>query len=233
MTGCLILAATPIGNLEDVSTRLARVLKEADGLYCEDTRQTRKLLQRLELSRELRAFHEHSEPAVLEQIAERVAQGEVVVYVSDAGMPGISDPGYELVNLAHERDLPLDVLPGPSAVINALVLSGLPNHRFCFMGFFPAKQEKRRDLIDELRRIQMTSIHFESPNRIGYCLEYLNEMIPETTVALCREMTKLHQQVLRGTPAEVARGLERERGEFVLVVGPVVEARVEETVEQS
>ncbi len=220
----LILAATPIGNLEDASPRLKRVLEEADHVYAEDTRQSGKLLKHLEVSRRLSSFHEHSGPGVLKHIGNQLEGGETVAYISDAGMPGISDPGYELVRTARELDVEVDVIPGPSAVINALVLSGLPNHGFCFMGFFPPKAEQRRLLVSRLELLDMTSIFFEGPSRIEQALAFLAETIPQTPIAVCREMTKLHQEVLRGTPSQVLGRLEMARGEFVLVIGPVIKA---------
>ncbi len=219
----LILAATPIGNLQDASPRLRRTLLEADHLYAEDTRQTAKLLKHFDIQRPLSSFHEHSPLQVRERIGTLLEQGAMVVYVSDAGMPGISDPGFELVNLALERAVEVDVLPGPSAVVNALVLSGLPNHEFCFLGFFPGRGKKQDDLIERLRVLAMTSIFFEAPSRIIHTLAYLAKNIPETPIALCRELTKLHQEVIRGRADEVV--LSTVKGEMVLVIGPVTSLR--------
>ncbi len=216
----LILAATPIGNLQDASPRLARVMADADLLFAEDTRQTRKLLQHFEIERPLRAFHEFSDERALAAVRRELQAGKKIVYVSDAGMPAVSDPGYELVQLAINEDIEIDVIPGPSAVLNALVLSGLPSHEFCFLGFLPTTDEKRRRLLARLGALQMTAIFFEAPTRIGYSLAWLAEQAPLAQVALCRELTKLHQQVLRGTAAEVAAALTVPKGEMVLVVGP-------------
>lgn len=217
----LILAATPIGNLEDASPRLKRVLEEADHLYTEDTRQSGKLLKHLEINRRLSSFHEHSGPAILQRIGRQLDEGETVAYISDAGMPGVSDPGFELVRLAQEKDVAVDVIPGPSAVINALVLSGLPNHAFCFLGFFPSTKEQRKAMLSRLEQIAMTAVFFEGPSRIEHSLGFLQEAAPQVQVAVCREMTKLHQEVLRGTPEEVLQSLETVKGEFALVIGPV------------
>ncbi len=217
----LILAATPIGNLEDISFRLKRTLQEAENLYAEDTRQSGKLLKHLEIERKISSFHEHSPPAVLSQISRKLEAGETVAYISDAGMPGISDPGFELVRVAQNLDVEIDVIPGPSAVVNALILSGLPNHAFCFLGFFPTTLEKRKAMIDRLAVLDMTAVFFEGPTRIEKTLSFLNSACPETPVAICREMTKLHQEVLRGRPQEVLERL-TSRGEFALVIGPIV-----------
>lgn len=217
----LVLAATPIGNLGDISARLAQQLRTSDFLYAEDTRQTRKLLQHLEIERHVEAFHEHSGPEILSTIRHRFESGQTLTYVTDAGMPGISDPGFELVRLAHELKVTVDVLPGPCAAINALVLSGLPNHEFCFLGFFPEKQGKRMDLLDRLRLLQMTAIFYESPKRIGHCLEFLNQHVPQAEIAVCRELTKQFQETLRGTPSQVIDALQMHKGEFVLMIGPL------------
>jgi len=217
----LILAATPIGNVADASPRLQQVLREADTVFAEDTRHAARLLQRLGIDRSTRAFHDHSEAHVLDRIGQTLTAGKTVVYISDAGMPGINDPGYELVRLARERDVPVDVVPGPSAVINALVLSGLPSHEFCFLGFFPTTPVKRARMLDRLEAMQMTAVFFEGPSRIVSALEWLTAHAPDTEIAVCREMTKLHQEVLTGTPASVAKALEMVKGEFCLVIGPV------------
>lgn len=228
----LTLAATPIGNLDDSSTRLAQVLREADQLFAEDTRQSRKLLRHLGIERKLASFHEHSETATLDHIGNLLQRGQHVAYISDGGMPGISDPGYELVRRALDLDIQVDVIPGPCALINALVLSGLPNHAFCFLGFFPTRPERRRELMQKLQHMEMTAIFYEAPSRIGYTLEFLAEEIGDTPIALCREMTKRHQQVLRGRPAEVLAALTLPKGEMALVVAPITEMRAEKTLEQ-
>ncbi|MDJ0837596.1 MAG: 16S rRNA (cytidine(1402)-2'-O)-methyltransferase [Acidobacteriota bacterium] len=220
----LILAATPIGNIEDASPRLRRVLAEADAVFAEDTRHARKLLTRLEIDRPTASFHDHSGESGLHGIGKLLDEGRTVVYISDAGMPGINDPGYELVRLARDRDAEVDVIPGPCAAINALVLSGLPTHHFCFLGFFPTTVEKRAAMIERLRLLNMTAVFFEGPSRIVHALEWLSETIPQTQIAVCRELTKRHQQVLCGTPGEVREALEMVKGEFCLVIGPVRES---------
>ena len=218
----LILAATPIGNLEDASERLRKTLADCDHLYAEDTRNSARLLKHLGIDRPLSSFHEHSPPAIRERIGRQLEDGADVAYISDAGMPGINDPGYELVQLAYDREIEVDVIPGPTAVINALVLSGLPSHAFCFLGFFPNTLEKRKTMLQRLLNIQMTAVFFEGPSRVLQTLAFLKEHAPQTPIAICREMTKLHQQVIRGLPVEVAEKLEVIKGEFVLVIGPVV-----------
>lgn len=220
----LILAATPIGNLQDISPRLARTLERARHIYAEDTRHSQKLLNHLGLSRRLESFHEHSPKETLQRIGALLQRGDSVVYLTDAGMPGVSDPGYELVRLAHRLDMAVDVLPGPSAVMNALVLSGLPCHEFCFLGFFPEKPGRARALLERLSVLRMTTIFFEAPSRISFTLALLQNHLPGVQIALCREMTKVHQQVLRGNPGEVAAALSAAKGEMALVIGPVLQA---------
>jgi len=223
----LILATTPIGNLEDASPRLKRTLAEADRLFAEDTRRTRRLLEAMGLQRELESFHDHSEPSVLAGIGALLEEGKTVAYVSDAGAPTISDPGYELARLALERGIALDVIPGPSAVIAALTLSGLPCHEFCFLGFFPVKQTQREAMLERLTALRMTAVFFEAPPRIERTLDFLAERAPEAAIAVCREITKLHQETLRGAPAEVRAALTTIKGEFTLVVGPLSAAAPE------
>lgn len=219
----LILAATPIGNLEDGSPRLKRVLEEADRVFAEDTRHSRKLLQHWGIGRGLEAFHEHSDGRAVGHVRACLQRGETIVYISDAGMPGISDPGYELVRMAYELGVEVDVIPGPSAVINALVLSGLPSHQFSFLGFFPVKEEARIKMLARLAELAMTTLFFESPNRIREVLTLVDQTYPNLQVALCRELTKRHQEVLRGTAAEVLSAMAMDKGEMVLVFAPVEE----------
>lgn len=219
----LILAATPIGNLSDCSQRLATCLAEADYIYAEDTRHARKLLKFLDISQRLHPFHDHSPPPVLKQIRRILEAGHSLVYISDAGTPLLNDPGYELVQIALDLDVPIDHVPGPSAPVNALVLSGLPPHEFCFLGFFPTKKAKREALLTRLPNLAMTAIFFEAPSRIRQTLRFLETHLPSTAIALCRELTKMHQEVLRGTPTEVQTKLQVEKGEIVLLIDKVTQ----------
>jgi 16S rRNA (cytidine1402-2'-O)-methyltransferase len=218
--GRLLICATPIGNLEDVTLRVLRALGEADVVACEDTRRTRVLLDRHNVSAgRLQSLHEHNERARAVELAEWVRAGETVALVSDAGMPLISDPGYALVRECIALDLPIEVLPGPSAAPAALVLSGLPIDRWCYVGFLPRRRGQRERVLAEARE---TLVAFESPHRLTATLQLLAEVDPERPVAVCRELTKLHEEVVRGSAAELAeRYSERAvRGEIVLVVGP-------------
>ena len=213
------MCATPIGNLEDVTLRVLRALGEADVLACEDTRRTRVLLDRHGIRAvSLVSLHEHNERARADQLAARVRAGETVALVSDAGTPLISDPGYVLVRECIREGLPVEVLPGPSAVPVALVASGLPVDRWCFVGFLPRKRGQRERLLADAAE---TLVAFESPRRLSATLDMLAHVDPQRPVAVCRELTKLHEEVSRGPAAELAQRY-RERpakGEVVLVVG--------------
>jgi 16S rRNA (cytidine1402-2'-O)-methyltransferase len=217
--GQLLVCATPIGNLEDVTLRVLRALGEADVIACEDTRRTRVLLDRHSIrAASLVSLHEHNERARAPELAVRIGAGETVALVSDAGMPLVSDPGYALVQACIREGLPVEVLPGPSAVLSALILSGLPPDRWRFVGFLPRKRGQRERLLADTVE---TLVAFESPKRLPVTLEMLAHADPQRPVAVCRELTKLHEEVARGSAAELAERY-RERppkGEVVLVVG--------------
>ena len=215
------LVATPIGNLEDVSARALRVLREADLVAAEDTRHTRKLLSHYGIPAQVVSLHEHNERARAASLIERVLEGQVVALVTDAGSPGIADPGYPVVRAAVAAGVRVESIPGPSAVITALQVSGLPTDAFLFAGFLPPKGAARRRRLEELSAQRETVVVFESPHRIDKCLEDLEAVWGERPIALARELTKLHEQVLRGSAREVRAALRAEwkRGEMVLVLG--------------
>jgi 16S rRNA (cytidine1402-2'-O)-methyltransferase len=217
--GRLVVCPTPIGNLEDVTLRALRALREADVIACEDTRHTRKLLERHEIGGRMVSYHEHNERARAKELAGRIGRGEVVALVTDAGTPSISDPGEELVRACRDAGLPVEVLPGPNAAVTALVASGLPAARWRFAGFLPRRVgELRRELE---RAGAETLVAYESPRRLAATLAALAELDPERPAAVCRELTKLHEEVVRGSAAELAaRFAGGTRGEVVLVVGP-------------
>jgi 16S rRNA (cytidine1402-2'-O)-methyltransferase len=219
--GRLVVCATPIGNLGDVSARLARALAEADLIACEDTRQTRKLLAHLGVHARLVSYYEANEPDRADRLAERIAAGERVALVTDAGMPAVSDPGHDLIGACLARGLEVEVVPGPSAVLAALVVSGLPTDRFCFEGFLPRKASARARRLEELAGERRTMVLFEAPHRVLDTFDAMIEVFgPGRPCALARELTKVHEQVLRGTLAEVRRRLAGQgpRGELTLVV---------------
>lgn len=217
----MFLVATPIGNLEDITHRAVRVLGEVALVAAEDTRHTRRLLDHYGIRARLVSLFEHNERHRVPELIERLLGGESVAVVTDAGSPGISDPGYPLVRAAIEAGVRVESVPGPSAVIGALQLSGLPTDAFVFAGFLPVKPGARRRRLEELHQGRETVVAFESPHRIDACLADLESIWGERPIALAREITKLHEQVLRGTAAEVRAALnpERRRGEMVLVLG--------------
>ena len=219
--GTLFLVATPIGHLEDVTQRALRVLREASLVAAEDTRHTRGLLERHGIAARVVSLFEHNERARIPALLQRLAAGESVAVVTDAGSPGIADPGYPLVRAAIAAGFRVESVPGPSAVIAALQVSGLPTDSFTFVGFLPVKQGARRRLLEELSERRETVVAFESPHRIDAALEDLEAVWGERPIALARELTKVFEQVLRGSAREVRAALtpEQRRGEIVLVLG--------------
>jgi 16S rRNA (cytidine1402-2'-O)-methyltransferase len=215
--GRLVVCPTPIGNLEDVTLRVLAALRDADVVACEDTRHTRVLLERYGVSASLVSYHEHNERARAAELVSRMQEGAVVALVSDAGMPLVSDPGYALVQGCIAAGLAVEVLPGPSAALTALVASGLPSDAWRFAGFLPRK----RGALEEVLRSPETVVAFESPRRVGASLGVLASLDAARPVAVCRELTKLHEQIVRGTASELAaRYAEQDpRGEIVLVIG--------------
>ena len=216
----LAVCATPIGNLEDVTLRVLDELRAADVVLCEDTRHTRVLLDRHEISARLLSYHEHNEAKRTAELLPRLEAGERVALVSDAGLPGISDPGARLVGAALAAGVPVTVLPGPSAVETALVASGLAAERYQFVGFLPRGAGALRALWDELARWPYPVVAFESPRRLPATLRSLAEVDAERIVAVCRELTKKFEEVVRGPAAVVARRFaEAPKGEITLVLG--------------
>jgi 16S rRNA (cytidine1402-2'-O)-methyltransferase len=219
--GTLFLVATPIGNLEDITRRALRVLGEVDLVAAEDTRHTRRLLEHFGLSVPVTSLFEHNERARIPGLLRRLLDGDSVALVTDAGSPGVSDPGFPLVRAAVAEGIRVESVPGPSAVIAALQVSGLPTDAFTFVGFLPVKGAARRRRLEEWTTRRETLVAFESPHRIVSCLEDLEAVWGERPIALARELTKLHEQVLRGTAREVREALrpDQRRGEMVLVLG--------------
>jgi 16S rRNA (cytidine1402-2'-O)-methyltransferase len=216
----LAVCASPIGNLDDVTLRLLRELEEADLVLCEDTRQTRKLLDRHRLRAKLMSYHEHNEAKRTAEVLPRLEAGERIALLSDAGLPAVSDPGARLISAALEAGLPVTVLPGPSAVETALVASGLAGERYQFVGYLPRGERARQQLWEELARWPHPVVAFESPRRLPASLGSLARAQPERPVAVCRELTKRFEEVVRGSAAEVAeRFRDPPKGEITLVVG--------------
>lgn len=219
--GVIALAATPIGNLADATPRLVSAFEQADLIAAEDTRRTGLLRERLGITRHapLVSCHEHNEQAKAEEIVSCAAHGQRVLLVTDAGMPTVSDPGYVIVQVAIARGVPLTVLPGPSAPLLALALSGLPTDRFCFEGFLPRKQTALRRRLEELSSEERTMIFLESPRRLEVTLGALAQVFGTgRSAAVCRELTKMHEDVWRGNLGELKEKASEVRGEIVLVV---------------
>jgi 16S rRNA (cytidine1402-2'-O)-methyltransferase len=227
MPGHLVLVPTPIGNLGDLTERAKEALASADLVACEDTRRTGGLLKHLGIDKPLLRFDDHAGEEAFLRVAAELAAGRSVAYCSDAGMPGINDPGFEIARAARAAGAEVTVLPGASAVLLAVVASGLPCHAFSFLGYLPSRSEPRRTFLKGMAGREETSIVFETPHRIHETLSELAELLPDREIALGRELTKLHESWYRGTPAEVIQALGREdRGEMVLVLAGAAAKRV-------
>jgi len=236
-TGTLYIVATPLGNLEDITLRAIRVLKDVSVIACEDTRRTVKILNRYEIRTPLFIFHEYNKVRAGASILRRLRDGEGVALVSDAGTPAISDPGFELVREAIAAGVPIEVVPGPSALIAALVVSGLPTDHFAFEGFLPVRREKRRKAMKALASETRTMIFYESPQRVADFLREAAEIFGDRRACFVRELTKIHEEILRGTLPELCAEISRRGsvlGEITIViegVGKTVELSVEEIVQ--
>lgn len=220
--GRLLVCATPIGNLGDVTLRVLEALKSVDAIAAEDTRVTAKLLARYGIDTRMERFDEHTAAQRTPLLVERMLHGESIALVSDAGTPGVSDPGARLIAACVEAGVPIDALPGASALLAAVTASGLPMQPLYFGGFFPRKAGERRALLQSLASLDATLVFFESPKRIASALLAVAEVLPDRTAAMARELTKLHEEVVSGPAAELAAALaDRElKGEAVLLIGP-------------
>lgn len=221
-TGCLYLVATPIGNLEDITLRALRVLKEADLLACEDTRETQKLLNHYSIRKRLVSYHEHNEITRAPELVIELEQGAQVALVSDAGTPVVSDPGHRLVTLCLRHGIRVVPIPGPSALIAALAASGLSIEEFLFVGFLPARSGERRKALSGLAAQPRTLVLYEAPHRLEDTLKDALEILGARPAAIARELTKLHEEFLRGDLAELLERIRRKppRGEITLLIGP-------------
>jgi 16S rRNA (cytidine1402-2'-O)-methyltransferase len=225
MAGTLYLVSTPIGNLEDITHRAVRLLGEVDVIACEDTRHTKKLLNHYGINTRTISYHEHNESERAAELFERLKQGANVAVVSDAGTPGISDPGFRLTRMAIENEIRVVPVPGANALIAALVSSGMPTDEFLFGGFLPARSGARRTRLSELRSIAATLIFYEAPHRIAATLRDAREILGERQAVVARELTKLHEEISRGSLSELAARFssgERSRGEMVLIIDRAV-----------
>lgn len=228
-TGCLYLVATPIGNLEDITLRAIRVLKEADLIACEDTRQTQKLLQHYAIHKEMISYHAHNELTRAPELVIQLEQGAQVALVSDAGTPVVSDPGHRLVVLCLRHHIPVVPIPGPSAFVAALAASGLPTDEFLFVGFLPSRAGARRKKLDALKSEPRALVMYEAPHRLADTLSDAADILGSRQAVVAREVTKIHEEFLRGTLAEL-RDAARERaprGEITLMIAPAVEGELQ------
>ena len=213
----LYVVATPIGNLEDISLRALRILREVKLIAAEDTRKTKRLLVTYDIKTPMTSYHEHNKRSKLDYILGRLEDGDVAL-VSEAGMPGMSDPGYELIAAAHQRGIPVVPIPGPSAVVTALVISGLPTDRFVYIGFLPHKANARQRLLESVAHEYGTIVALESPHRLLATLNDILLILGDRKIAICRELTKIHEEVFRGTISQAIKHFTRPRGEFTLVI---------------
>jgi 16S rRNA (cytidine1402-2'-O)-methyltransferase len=230
----LYLVATPIGNLEDISLRALRTLREVKLIAAEDTRRTRQLLAAYEIKTPLTSYHEHNKRAKMGYILDCLEGGDVAL-VADAGMPGISDPGYELVVAATERGIPVVPVPGASVVVTALVVSGLPTGRFIYLGFLPRRAGSRRRRLELVAGEEGTIVVLETPHRLEAALDDILSVLGDRRVAVCRELTKVHEEVFRGVVSEARAHFTQPRGEFALVIagrGEVEAPQLTEDIEQ-
>jgi len=232
MAGTLYLVATPIGNLEDITLRALRVLREVDLIACEDTRHTRKLLEHYGIQKATLSYHEHNEALRSGELLEKLRQGASVALVSDAGTPLVSDPGYRLVTKAIESGITIEPVPGASAILAALTASGLPTDAFLFAGFLPARPGPRRKLLAKFKDEPATLVFYEAPHRILEALEDIDAVLGARPIVLARELTKLHQEFLRGTAASLREALRARpplKGEITLLVGRAAARAGDET----
>lgn len=231
----LYLVGTPIGNLEDITQRALRVLKEADLIACEDTRHTQQLLNHFGIGTRTTSYHEHNEITRAPELVAQLEQGSRIALVTDAGMPGVSDPGFRLIDLAIRHHIPVIPVPGPAAFLAALVASGLATDSFSFEGFLPAKRGQRRAILEEIRNSPQTQIFYEAPHRVKETLQDVVEVLgPDRHLVLAREITKIHEEFLRGSAHEVLEQLKERpeiRGEITLLIGKADEKQSAEKVE--
>ena len=221
MTGTLYIVSTPIGNLSDISSRAIKVLKDADIIACEDSRHTKKLLSHYSVDTRLTSYHEHNEITKSQKLVEELKDGKNIALVSDAGTPSISDPGYRIVKLAIKNSIPVVPIPGPSSVISALTVSGLPPDKFTFLGFLPKTKNQIEKLCDQYINEPHTLIFFESPRRIKKSLKFILDILGNREASVCRELTKMHEEIVCGTLnelSEIFNDREDIKGEITLVI---------------
>lgn len=235
MSGTLYVVATPIGNLEDMTYRAVRVLQEVDLVAAEDTRHSRKLLEYYGIKTVLTSYHEHNEEARADQLLERLQNGESIALISDAGTPCIADPGYRLVSRCREAEITVVAVPGPSALIAAMSIAGLPTDAFRFLGFLPSKAHGRRQLLEQIKQERQTLAFYEGPHRLRNCLQDIAEICgPDRQLSVARELTKRHEELFSGTASEALEFYsgDKIRGELVLLLAPAPERKPAGTVKE-
>ncbi len=218
MSGILYIVATPIGNLEDITLRALRVLKEVDVIAAEDTRQTLKLLNHFEISKPLISYHRHNEEFKSDILLEKLKNGENIALVSDAGTPGICDPGEEIIKKAVEEDIKIIPIPGACAMINALIASGIDTKEFNFLGFLPLNKKLRKEKIEEIKNSNKTVIIYEAPHKMKNTLEDLKEILNNRKIVLAREITKIHEEFIRGNIKDLTQKIDGLKGEMILII---------------
>jgi len=214
----IYFAATPIGNLEDITYRVIRVMKEVDCIICESVKKTKILMDHYGIDKPLKSYNDFNKKKMTDWILHKLKEGKDFVFVTSAGSPLISDPGFFLVKNLIKENLSFTSLPGPSSVINSLIISGLPPDKFIFHGYLPKKKGKRRKILESLNCEERTFIIFESPKRVQRLLEEIEEILPEREIVLTREMTKIYEEVIRGTPREILDNMPNLKGEFVVLI---------------
>ena len=215
----IYFAATPIGNLEDITYRVIRIMKEVDGIICESSQKTRILLNHYGINKPLKSYNDFNKEKVTDWVLDRLKKGQNFVFVSSAGSPLISDPGFYLVKHLIKEKQEFTSLPGPSSVVNALILSGLPPDKFIFQGYLPKKKGKRKKFLESLKDEKKTVITFESPKRLEKLLSEIKELLPERIIVLTREMTKIYEEIIRGMPEYILNNMPKLKGEFVVLIG--------------
>ena len=218
MKGKLYLVATPIGNLEDITLRAIRILKDVDIIYAEDTRQTLKLLNHLKITKPLYSYHRHNEGVKVDELIKKIEEGNNVAVVSDAGTPVISDPGEVAVKEALKNGIEVIPIPGACALINALIASGLNTKEFCFLGFLPLNKKNRKDVLENIKNESKTIILYEAPHKLINTLKDLNFILEERQIVIARELTKIHEEFIRGTVVEILDKYKEPKGEHVIII---------------
>lgn len=218
MSGKLYIVATPIGNLEDITLRAIKTLKEVDIIAAEDTRHTLKLLNHLEISKPLISYHRHNEEIKTEELINKLLEGKNIALVSDAGTPAISDPGAEVVKVAIKRDIEIIPIPGACAAITALVASGMDTKEFTFIGFLPQNKKNRKEKLDQIQKEERTTILYEAPHKLLKTLEDLKNILQQRKVVIARELTKIHEEYITGTIEELQKEITTPKGEYVIII---------------